>query len=63
MGFIIILISDTGLAFAVVIHTPQYNAGYTAACNDSKHMFIWDNDGSICDGFNQKYVSLQNNTQ
>jgi len=26
MGFIIIiLISNTGLAFAVVVHTPQYN--------------------------------------
>jgi hypothetical protein len=30
MGLIIVLISNIGLAFAV-IHTPQYNAGYTAA--------------------------------
>jgi len=42
---LIVLISNTGLAFAVM-HTPQYNAGFTAACNDSKHVFIWDNDGS-----------------
>jgi hypothetical protein len=28
MGIIIVLISNTDLAFAV-IHTPQYNAGYT----------------------------------
>jgi hypothetical protein len=64
MGFIVIILaSNTGLAFAVVIHTPQYNAGYSAACNDSKHMFIWDNDGFIWEGFYEKYGSLTNNTQ
>jgi hypothetical protein len=36
VGLIIVLISKKGLAFAVV-HTPQYNQGYTAACNDVKH--------------------------
>ena len=63
---IIILISNTCLAFAVVIiHTPKYNAGYTAACNDVKHgIEIWDQEGSIWDGFYQKYPSsLTNNTQ
>lgn len=60
MGFIIILISNTGLAFADM-HTPQYNAGYAAACNDSKHMNLWDKDGGIWDGFDDKYGSLQEN--
>ena len=45
------------------MHTPQYNAGYTAACNDSKHIFIWDNTGAIWEGFYDKYGSLTNNTQ
>jgi hypothetical protein len=51
---LIVLISNACLAFAVIHTSIQYNAGYTAACNDSKHMFIWDNDGSIWDGFDQK---------
>jgi hypothetical protein len=64
MGFIITLISNTGLAFVVVIHTPQYNAGYNAACTDAKHgIEIWDTEGFIWEGFDQKYGSLQNNTQ
>jgi hypothetical protein len=64
-GFIVIIpISNTVLVFAVVIHTPQYNAGYNAACTDAKHgIEIWDTEGFIWDGFNQKYGALQNNTQ
>ena len=57
MSFIIIiLISNTSVDFAVVIiDTPQYNDGYTAACNDAKHRIqIRDNDGSIWEGFDQK---------
>ena len=61
---IIILISNTCLAFAVVIiHTPKYNAGYTAACNDVKHgIEIWDQEGFIWDGFGAKYGGLVINT-
>ena len=64
MGFITILISNTGLAFAVMC-TPQYNAGYTAACSDAKSgLRIWEYDGFIWEGFYQKYPnSLTNNTQ
>ena len=53
MGFITILISNTGLAFAVMC-TPQYNAGYTAACSDAKSgLRIWEYDGFIWEGFYQ----------
>jgi hypothetical protein len=57
IGFIVIVLaSSLGLAFAVVIHTPQYNEGYNAACTDAKHRIqIWDNEGFIWDGFAQKY--------
>ena len=59
---LIVLISNTGLAFAVVVHTSQYNAGYAAACSDSKSgIRIWENDGFIWEGFNDKYPAIQNN--
>jgi hypothetical protein len=60
---LIVLISNTRLAFAVV-HTPQYNQGYTAACTDAKHgIEIWDNEGTLSDALDMKYGALQNNTQ
>jgi hypothetical protein len=68
MGFtIIILISNTGLAFAAIMtNSTWYHFGYDAACTDAKNgiPIWWDSQGTIWDGFYDKYSkSLTDNPE